>query len=205
MIDHVDIVRLRRAVRSLDDPPEPPGWNATDFPDFWSDDTPLRPAAVLLPIVCRGDSLSMLFTRRNERMRHHAGQVSFPGGAVEAGDSDAIAAALRETSEETGIAADFVQPFGFLDCFDTISGFTVAPVIALVRDGFELAPNADEVAEVFEVPLDFILAPDRMQRQQILWHGRPREIFEFDYAGRRIWGATAAILQNLLRRLEAIE
>lgn len=205
MIDHVDIVRLRRAVRALDDPPQPPGWNATDFPELWSDDTPLRPAAVLLPIVCRGDALSMLFTRRNERMRHHAGQVSFPGGAVDAGDTDAIAAALRETHEETGITTDFVQPFGFLDCFDTISGFTVAPVIGLVRDGFKLAPNADEVAEVFEVPLDFILAPDRMQRQEILWRGRPREIFEFDYAGRRIWGATAAILQNLLRRLEAIE
>ena len=205
MIDHVDIQRLRRAVRALDDPPQPPGWNATDFPELWSDDAPLRPAAVLLPIVHRDGELSMLFTRRTERMRHHAGQVSFPGGALDAGDADAIAAALRETREEIGIAADFVQPFGFLDCFDTISGFTVAPVIGIVHEGFVLAPNPEEVAEVFEVPLDYILAPERMQRQEILWHGRPREIFEFDYAGRRIWGATAAILQNLLRRLEAIE
>lgn len=199
---HVDIVRLRRAVRALDDPPQPPGWNATEFPELWSDDTPLRAAAVLLPIVCRGDALSMLFTRRNERMRHHAGQVSFPGGAVDAMDANAIVAALRETHEETGITADYVQPFGFLDCFDTISGFSVSPVVALVRDGFTLAPNADEVAEVFEVPLDFILAPDRMRRHEMLWHGRAREVFEFDYGGQRIWGATAAILQNLLRRLE---
>ncbi len=205
MIEHVDIRRLRRAVRALDDPPQPPGWNATDFPELWSDDTPLRSAAVLLPIVHRGNDLSMLFTRRNERMRHHAGQVSFPGGAVEPGDADVVAAALRETHEETGIDAHFVQPFGFLDCFDTISGFCVAPVIGIVRDGFAMAPNPDEVAEVFEVPLDYILAPGCMQRQEILWNGRPREIFEFDYDGRRIWGATAAILHNLLRRLEVIE
>ena len=204
MIDHVDLLRLQRAVRPLHDPPQPPGWNANEFPELWTD-TPLRSAAVLLPIVHREGELSMLFTRRNERMRHHAGQVSFPGGALEPGDADAIAAALRETHEETGIDARYVQPFGFLDCFDTISGFTVAPVIGLVREGFVLAPNPDEVAEVFEVPLDYILAPDRMQRQEILWNGRPREIYEFDYGGRRIWGATAAILKNLLRRLEAIE
>lgn len=204
MIDHVDIARLRRAVRALDDPPQPPGWNATEFPELWSDDKPLRAAAVLLPVVCRGPSLSMLFTRRNERMRHHAGQVSFPGGALESGDADAIAAALRETREETGIDAGFVRPLGYLDCFDTISGFSVCPVVGLVRDGFTLAPDPSEVAEVFEVPLDYILAPERMRRQEIVWHGRPREIFEFEYAGQRIWGATAAILQNLLRRLESI-
>ncbi len=203
MSGHVDIVRLQRAVRTLDDPPQPPGWNATEFPELWSDDKPLRAAAVLLPIVCRGDALSMLFTRRNERMRHHAGQVSFPGGAVDATDADAIGAALRETREETGIRQEFVQPFGFLDCFDTVSGFTVSPVVALVREGFTLSPNAEEVAEVFEVPLDYILAPDCMRRCEVLWNGRPREVFEFDYGGQRIWGATAAILQNLLRRLEA--
>lgn len=204
MIEHVDIARLRVAVRALDDPPQPPGWNATDFPELWSDDTPLRQAAVLLPVVCRADGLSMLFTRRNDQMRHHAGQVSFPGGAMEASDTDAVETALRETREETGLASDFVEPFGYLDCFDTISGFSVSPVVALVRDGFSLSPDPDEVAEIFEVPLDYILAPSRMQRSEILWNGRPREIFEFEYSGRRIWGATAAMLQNLLRRLDAI-
>lgn len=205
MTDHADILRLRRAVRGLGDPPQPPGWNATEFPELWSESAPLRPAAVLLPVVCRADSLSVLFTRRNDAMRHHAGQVSFPGGAVEAGDPDAVAAAVRETHEETGIRADFIDVFGYLDCFDTISGFCVTPVIATVRDGFELAPDPGEVAEVFEVPLDYILEPGRMQRSEILWHGRGREIFEFDFAGRRIWGATAAILQNLLRRMEAAD
>ncbi|WP_291146766.1 CoA pyrophosphatase [Dokdonella sp.] len=204
MSEHLDIGRLRRAVRPLQDPPQPPGWNASDFPELWSDRPALRQAAVLLPVVCRNDALSMLFTRRNESMRQHAGQVSFPGGAVESGDSDAIATALRETREETGIDAGFITPLGFLDCFDTISGFCVSPVVALVREGFAAAPDPREVAEVFEVPLDYILEPDRMQRSEILWHGRGREIFEFDYAGKRIWGATAAILQNLLRRLEAL-
>lgn len=91
MSEHLDIGRLRRAVRPLQDPPQPPGWNASDFPELWSDRPALRQAAVLLPVVCRNDALSMLFTRRNESMRQHAGQVSFPGGAVESGDSDAIA------------------------------------------------------------------------------------------------------------------
>lgn len=204
MIEHRDILRLRRAVRRLDDPPQPPGWNASDFPELWSDDIPLRQAAVLLPVVHRAEGLSMLFTRRNDQMRHHAGQVSFPGGAMEEADHDAIHAALRETHEETGIDEAFVEPIGYLDCFDTISGFTVSPVVGLVRDGFLLAPDPGEVAEVFEVPLNYILAPSRMQRSEVLWQGRPREIFEFEYAGRRIWGATAAILQNLLRRLEAL-
>ncbi len=204
MSEHLDIARLRRAVRPLQDPPQPPGWNASDFPELWSDRPALRQAAVLLPVVCRNDALSMLFTRRNESMRQHAGQVSFPGGAVESGDSDAIATALRETREETGIEAGYITPLGFLDCFDTVSGFCVSPVVALVREGFAIAPDPREVAEVFEVPLDYILEPDRMQRSEILWHGRGREIFEFDYAGKRIWGATAAILQNLLRRLEAL-
>ncbi len=130
MSEHIDIVRLRRAVRPLADPPQPPGWNATEFPELWSDNTPLRQAAVLLPVICRGDALSMLFTRRNETMRHHAGQISFPGGAMDAADRDPIAAALRETDEETGIDARFVEAFGYLDCFDTISGFSVTPVVA---------------------------------------------------------------------------
>lgn len=205
MSEHADLARLRRAVRALADPPQPPGWNAHEFPELWSENPPLRPAAVLLPVVCRGAALSMLFTRRNESMRHHAGQISFPGGAIEAGDSDAIAAAVRETHEETGIRSHFIDAFGYLDCLDTVSGFSVTPVVATVRDGFELAPDPGEVAEVFEVPLDFILEPGRMRRSEILWHGRGREIFEFEFAGKRIWGATAAILQNLLRRLEVAE
>jgi 8-oxo-dGTP pyrophosphatase MutT (NUDIX family) len=203
MSEPADIRRLRRAVRELADPPQPPGWNATEFPEIWSETAPLRPAAVLMPVVCRGDALSVLFTRRNESMRQHAGQVSFPGGAVEPGDQDAIAAALRETHEETGISADFIDAFGYLDCFDTISGYCVTPVVAMVREGFLLRPDPGEVAEVFEVPLDYILEPERMQRSEILWHGRGREIFEFQFDGKRIWGATAAILQNLLRRMEA--
>jgi 8-oxo-dGTP pyrophosphatase MutT (NUDIX family) len=203
MNEHVDILRLRSAVRPLDDPPQPPGWNASEFPELWSGNTPLRPAAVLLPVICRSNTLSMLFTRRNETMRQHPGQVSFPGGAMEEADRDAIATALRETAEETGIGAEFVEAFGYLDCLDTISGFSVTPVVAVVRDGFSLNADPAEVAEIFEVPLDLILEPGCMQRREIIWHGRGREIYEFHHEEKRIWGATAAILQNLLRRLEA--
>ncbi len=202
MNEHIDLQRLRRATRPLDNPPSGPGWNVSEFPELWSEETLLRQAAVLLPVVCRGDTLSMLFTRRNETMRHHAGQISFPGGALESADHDAIAAALRETDEETGIKSEFIEAFGYLDCLDTISGFSVTPVVGIVREGFELNPDPAEVAEVFEVPLDIILEPGCLKRSEIVWRGRGREIFEFDYDGKRIWGATAAILQNLLRRLE---
>lgn len=196
------LMRLCQALRGLDDPPQPPGWNAGEFPELWTDQVRLRPAAVLVPLVCRGESVSVLFTRRNDSLRQHAGQVSFPGGAMESTDVDAIAAAVRETEEETGIAPSFVEALGYLDCLDTISGFSVSPVVARVDPGFVLRPDPAEVAEVFEVPLEFILAPGRMQRSEVLWHGRGREIFEFHHEGRRIWGATAAIVQNLLRRLE---
>lgn len=194
--------RLRRAVRPLDDPPQPPGWNAAELADVLGDDA--CPAAVLVPLVVRDATLSVLFTRRNDGLRHHAGQVSFPGGRIEAGDADAVAAALRETREETGIASRFVQPFGYLDSFATISGFCVAPVVGFVDPGFELAPDPAEVDDVFEVPFDYILAPDRLHRSHIDWRGRPREIVEFAWAGHRIWGATAAILLNLLHRMEVV-
>ncbi|GAA0705635.1 CoA pyrophosphatase [Dokdonella soli] len=197
-----DAARLRRAVRSLDDPPVAPGWNAGELTDVFEPGLSRRPAAVLVPFVRRGDALSVLFTRRNEHLRQHAGQVSFPGGGVDAGDADAIAAALRETEEETGIAPALVEPFGYLDCFDTVSGYCVTPVAGFVHGDYSVRLEAAEVDEVFEVPLDFILAPDTLHREHILWRGRERDIFAFEWEGRRIWGATAAILKNLLDRLE---
>jgi 8-oxo-dGTP pyrophosphatase MutT (NUDIX family) len=199
-----DATVLRRAVRALDDPPRAPGWNAGALADAF-DPAAARPAAVLVPFVQRAGALSLLFTRRGAQLRHHAGQVSFPGGGVEAGDADAVAAALRETDEETGIAPALVEPFGFLDCLATVSGYCVTPVAGFVRGDYRLRPDPHEVDEVFEVPLDFILAPGRLQREALHWRGHLRDIYAFEWQGRRIWGATAAILKNLLDRLEKVQ
>lgn len=194
---------LKLSLRTLDDPPSLPGWNHAELADLLGDSV-RTPAAVLVPLVRRGSECSVLFTRRNEGMRTHAGQVSFPGGRIERDDADAIAAAVRETEEETGIQRSLVRPLGFLDCFETISGFGVTPVVAEVDAGYTLAPDPREVAEVFEVPLPFLLDVANVRRSQIDWRGRRREIYEYDFEGRRIWGATAAMLVNLLRRMEAM-
>jgi len=195
--------RLRRAVRRLDDPPGPPGWNHADIADLLGD-AARRPAAVLVPIVSRSGGLTVLFTQRTENLAQHAGQISFPGGGMEPDDADAIAAALRETREEVGIGAELITPFGYLDTFETVSGYSVTPVVAHVDPAFEARPDAREVAAVFEAPLAFFLDPANLRRRRIDWRGRPREILEFPYPGRNIWGATAAMLLSLVRRVEAV-
>lgn len=194
------IERLRSVVHPLDHAPPATAVNADDFTDLLPQ--PLRPAAVLVPVIIGARSPRLLLTRRTEALRHHAGQVSFPGGAIDRDDGTAINAALRETWEETGIEPSFVQPIGYLDRLDTISAYSITPVVALVHDGFIARPEPGEVAEIFEVPLDYVLAPDRMQSTAIEWKGRSRRIHEFHFEGRRIWGVTAAILLNLIHRLE---
>jgi 8-oxo-dGTP pyrophosphatase MutT (NUDIX family) len=192
-------MRLRRAVRPLEDPPLPgsPETERLDLPG----DLQHAAAAVLVPIVNRPDALSVLLTRRTDHLTQHAGQVSFPGGRAEADDADAIATALRETREEVGIEPALLQPFGYLDCLETVSGFCVTPVVAWLDPGYSARPDPREVAEVFEVPLEFFLLPQNLRRMRIEYRGRPREILEFVHSGPRIWGATAAMLFNLVRRL----
>jgi 8-oxo-dGTP pyrophosphatase MutT (NUDIX family) len=199
----VDIDRLRRAVRPLHDPPRAPGWNHDALNDVLGD-TPLRAAAVLVPIVERAPGLSILLTQRTEHLTQHAGQISFPGGGAEPDDADAVATALRETHEEVGIAQAQVQPFGFLDCFETISSYCVTPVVGIVDADYQATPDPHEVADVFEVPLDFFLDPANLHRRHIEWRGRQRDIFEFPYYDRNIWGATAAMILNLVQRLDVI-
>jgi len=194
--------RLQRAVRGLDDPPSPPGWNHAEIADVLGD-TPRRPAAVLVALVERDGAMHVLFTLRTTQLTQHGGQVSFPGGGIEAADHDGVAAALRETHEEVGIATQLVRPFGYLDCFETISGYVVTPVVAELDARYVALPDPREVAEVFEVPLAFFLDAANLHRRRIDWRGKPREIFEFPYAGKNIWGATAAMLLSLVRRLEA--
>ncbi len=160
----------------------------------------LAQAAVLLPIITREEP-SILFTRRTPHLSRHAGQVSFPGGRAHEGDASLVETALRETREETGIAASFVTVAGFLDPYETGTGYAILPVVGLLREGFVLTPDANEVAEIFEVPLGFLLDPKNRQRHAREWNGRRREFHAFTYGPHYIWGATAAMLVNFAERL----
>lgn len=197
-----DPSRIAAALRPLDAPPRDGGWNHADVADLLPDGHVWREAAVLVGLVPRGDGMRVLLTRRTDAMRHHAGQVSFPGGRVEAGDRDAVAAALRETHEELGIGPALITPLGFLDPLVTVTGFRVLPVVATVDSGYVARPDPGEVADVFEVPLAFLLDPANLAPMTLELHGRARRIWEYRYPAQRIWGATASMLLNLRNRLE---
>ena len=158
---------------------------------------------MLVPLVERPDGLSVLLTKRTDHLHDHAGQVSFPGGRVEEHDDDAIATALRETEEEIGLLRDFVRIAGYLDAYETGTGFHITPVVGFVRPGFRLELDAFEVAEAFEVPLSFILDESNHQRHSRVWQGRRRHYYAMPYGDKYIWGATAGMLMNLYRRLQS--
>lgn len=161
-------------------------------------------AAVLLPLIARGEP-RLLLTRRTERLARHAGQVSFPGGRSEPQDLSPVETALRETFEETGIAPGFVTVAGYLDRYLTGTGFDIQPVVGLVSDGFALAPDPAEVADIFEVPLVFLLDPANRRRESRLIGGQERRFYAFTYQEHEIWGATAAIIVNLAERFGDIK
>ncbi len=163
----------------------------------------LRPAGVLIPIVERNDDLNILLTRRADHLDSHSGQVSFPGGKVETGDADAIAAALRETHEEIGVAPEHVNLVGLLDRYETGTGFSIQPVVGFVAPDVRLTIDPGEVAEAFEVPFSFLMNPANHTRERMFWRGRMREYYDMPYNGQRIWGATAAMLVNFYTRLFA--
>jgi len=196
--------RLPRALHPLARPPEGPGWNHAELHDLLPPGQPLRPAAVLVALVERAGGPQVLLTRRTEALRHHAGQIAFPGGRIEADDADPVAAALREAQEEVGLGAALSSPLGYLDPFVTITGFHVFPVVASVAGGFVPVPDPGEVAEAFEVPLAFLLDPGNVHSLDVDFQGRRRQVLEFRYGGHRIWGATAAMLVNFRHRLEQV-
>lgn len=204
-VDSDPLSGLDKALHPLHTPPGGAGWNHAELIDLLpGGGADLRPAAVLLALIERSHGLQVLLTRRTEDLRHHAGQISFPGGRIEQGDLDPVAAALREAREEVGLARDLVLPLGYIDPFVTITGFHVFPVVAKVHPAFEARIDPGEVAEAFEVPLEFLLDAGNVQHFEVEYQGRARRVLEFRYGGHRIWGATAAMLVNFRQRLEAV-
>lgn len=158
------------------------------------------PAAVLIAITDR-DEPGVILTVRREHMRTHAGQVAFPGGRIDPGE-DALAAALREAQEEILLEPKAVELVGSLDPYRTVTGYVVTPVIGVIAPDLQLEPHEHEVADVFEAPLGFILDAANQQRRSALFQGAERHYYEIMWNGRRIWGATAAMIVNLSRRLQ---
>ncbi|HTD12257.1 MAG TPA: CoA pyrophosphatase [Steroidobacteraceae bacterium] len=158
------------------------------------------PAAVLIPLVER-EELTVLLTQRATQLRHHAGQVSFPGGRIESGDGSPQAAALREAREEIGLEARFVSVIGYLPDHLVITGFRVTPVVAFVRPGFTLTPDTREVEDSFEVPLKFIFDPANHHptRRRSPFTGEEVDFIDITYGERKVWGATSGILMTLYR------
>ena len=191
---------LLAALHPLRSMPLTQGWNHQELADLLPPG-PAVESAVLAGLVPRSQGTQVLLTRRTDGLRHHGGQVSFPGGRIEASDPDPVAAAIRESNEEIALSAGQVVPLGFLDPFITISGFRVMPVVAVIDPDYVAVANPDEVADVFEVPLDFLMAPGNLRRVEVDYKGRRRAVLEYDWPGQRIWGATAAMLFNLRERL----
>lgn len=161
----------------------------------------LTPAAVLVPVIERPEGLTVLFTQRTAHLNDHAGQVSFPGGRCEATDASPVFTALRETEEEIGLDPALIEILGILPEYRTGTGFTVTPVVGLVRPPFDLNPDSFEVAEVFETPLAFLLDPANHQRHSMEIGGVVRHYYAMPYEGYFIWGATAGMLVSLHRQL----
>lgn len=157
---------------------------------------PMRPAAVLIPIVAH-DEPTVLLTQRAAHLNDHAGQISFPGGKIDATDASPLDAALREAEEEIGLERGFVEPIGYLSVYATGFGFRILPTLALVRPGFDLRINESEVENAFEVPLSFLMDPGNHQLHSREFRGVARSFYAMPFAERYIWGATAGILRVL--------
>jgi 8-oxo-dGTP pyrophosphatase MutT (NUDIX family) len=185
---------------------EPPPWTPELVREKRFGDRPVTHAAVLLPLVMR-ERLTLLLTLRSAHLKSHSGQIALPGGKLDATDADAVAAALRETHEEIGIEPERVEVLGTLPEYVTGTSYIVTPVVGLIAPGFELRPNPGEVADVFEVPLEFLMNPANHRRHAWDWEGTVREWYSMPYddAGqeRFIWGATAGMLRNFYRLLTA--
>jgi 8-oxo-dGTP pyrophosphatase MutT (NUDIX family) len=165
-----------------------------------ADGRTITPAAVLVPVVDRAEP-TVILTLRPETMRKHPGQISFPGGRIDPGDEGPVDAALREAEEEIGLPVEII---GTADRYRTVTGFEVTPVLGVVPPDLALRPQESEVAAIFEAPLHYLLNPEHQRVRTAEWRGRERSYFEIEWQGRRIWGATAAMIVNLSRRIELL-
>ncbi len=179
------------------------GDHAVDYPGsksraraFAEGELVSRPAAVLVPLVKRDDGLHVILTRRTDHLSDHAGQISFPGGRQEEEDATLEETALRETEEEIGLSRRHINLIGRIDDYYTVTGYQVTPIIGLITPPFDLVPDDHEVAEVFEVPLTFILDPNNQKLQSVTFEGTRRRYFAIPYREYYIWGATAGMLVN---------
>ena len=165
-------------------------------------DKPLRPAAVLVPIWLRRDGAGVILTKRSSHLKHHPGQIAFPGGKVDATDAGPEAAALRETQEEIGLPPSRVQIIGTLPVHETVTGFAITPFVGLIHGPFTPVPEAGEVQEVFSVPLFHVIDPTRFSIEQRQWMGVWRRYYAVPHGPYYIWGATARILRGLAGRAQ---
>jgi 8-oxo-dGTP pyrophosphatase MutT (NUDIX family) len=161
---------------------------------------PIRPAAVLVPVVDHPEP-TVLLTQRAQHLPDHPGQVSFPGGKIEKSDTDPAASALRETEEEIGLGRAYIEPLGYLDLYMTTLGYRIVPLIARVRPGFNLKLNVAEVDTTFEVPLAFLMDQANVHRHSREWQGMTRHYYALTFGEHYIWGVTAGILRNLHDRI----
>jgi 8-oxo-dGTP pyrophosphatase MutT (NUDIX family) len=161
---------------------------------------PIRPAAVLVPVIDHPEP-TVLLTQRAQHLPNHPGQISFPGGKIEKADADPLAAALRETAEEIGLDRNGVMPLGYLDLYMTTLGYRIVPLIARVAPGFSLTLNTAEVDATFEVPLSFLMDQANVQRHSRDWNGMTRHYYAITFGEHYIWGVTAGILRNMHDRI----
>ncbi|MEY2631377.1 MAG: hypothetical protein RIR00_31 [Pseudomonadota bacterium] len=194
----MDLARLRAALL-----PEPA--SAHFIAEDGAPETSLTPAAVLFGVVLHADRKTVLLTKRTSHLRDHPGQVSFPGGRMEAHDASPAATALREAEEEIGLAADHVEVIGYLPEYRTGTGFRVTPVVGLLTPPFHLQPDPFEVAEIFEVPLEFLLNATNHQRHSVHLRGALRHYYAMPFGDYFIWGATAGMIRSLWSRLNPAE